>query len=123
MNTENTNTDKLLSLIANSKLADYSSQADEGYLYTIETPKSYGDVEMVLLIHVYDELDTMAELIVEEDTFDIANFDYTIDELLTELNLADFTKTMNKGICTIQTRNVKNWVFKTHSLVEKTIKQ
>lgn len=87
------------------------------YITTVYTDKSYGDVDFEIAVHI----------VILNGYYEDANIDYLTDVYINGVlcgnmstirddyfHLIDYTDKMNKGICTIQTKNVKKWADKVY---------
>lgn len=93
------------------------------YVTSVCANKSYGDVDFEICVHV----------MILNGYYEGINVDYSTDVYINGIldgdmsvirdgyfHLIDYTDKMNKGICTIQTKNVKRWANKVHAeIVEK----
>lgn len=89
----------------------------EANVASVEVVKKYGDVEIVLF---FDIDFTEGEAGYSSITL-VNGVDVGIGLLDDTFNLADHTKTMNAGICAIQTKNALKWVSKVFPLVDEQI--
>ncbi len=84
---------------------------------SVEVVKKYGDVEIVLFFDIdftEGEAGYAPVTLVNGVNVGIGLLDDTF-------NLTDHTKTMNAGICAIQTKNALKWVSKVFPLVDEQI--
>ena len=84
---------------------------------SVEIAKKYGDVEIVLFFDIdftEGEADYTAITLINGVDVGVGLLDDTF-------NLKDYTKTMNAGICAIQTKNALKWVNKVFPLVDEQI--
>ena len=84
---------------------------------SVEVVKKYGDVEIVLF---FDIDFTEGEASYAPVTL-VNGVNVGIGLLDDTFNLKDYTKTMNAGICAIQTKNAHKWVGKIFPLVDEQI--
>lgn len=84
---------------------------------SVEVVKKYGDVEIVLFFDIdFTEGEASYALVTLVNGVNVG-----IGLLDDTFNIADHTKTMNAGICTIQTKNALKWVSKVFPLVDEQI--
>ena len=84
---------------------------------SVEVVKKYGDVEIVLFFDI-----DFTEGEASYSTVTLVNgVNVGIGLLDDTFNLKDYTKTMNAGICAIQTKNALKWVSKIFPLVDEQI--
>ena len=84
---------------------------------SVEVVKKYGDVEIVLF---FDIDFTEGEASYSSVTL-VNGVEVSSSFLGDTFDLREHTKTMNAGICAIQTRNARMWVGKIFPLVDKQI--
>lgn len=84
---------------------------------SVEVVKKYGDVEIVLFFDI-----EFTEEGVEYSSITLVNgVDVGSGFLDDTFDLREHTKTMNAGICAIQTKNARKWVGKIFPLVNEQI--
>lgn len=84
----------------------------ESGIIHLEAIKSYGDVEIKLLFNI-----NFSEEIKYTSTTLVNGVGVSTSFLGDTFDLREHTKTMNAGICAIQTKNARKWVGKIYPLV------
>lgn len=88
----------------------------DNYIASLEVAKSYGDVKVSVLVHVFEEGYRTAVVF-----NDLHDEEYAVVELEDDLDLSEYSEKMNKGICAIQKHNVLKFVGKVLTELEEQV--
>ena len=91
--------------------------SDETNKASLEVIKNYGDVEFTLL---YEFVATDDGMECESSTL-VNGVSVGSGALVEDFNMKDYTKTMNAGICSIQSKNAIKWTSKVYGILDPII--
>lgn len=106
--------EKLEKIRVGKEVINISQEGD--IVVTVEVVKNYGDVEIVLYFEIDKEDGAGYTAVTLVNGVSVGS-----GPLADTFNLKDHTKTMNAGICAIQSKNAIKWTNKVYPIIDEQI--